>query len=137
LSDLFSGKGPELAILEKWFLYFYCLEEKMKMVSRIAFTVGLIASVLAIPAFAADRNVDVVNNTSKSIKGLYASRVNQSSWEENIVKGDPIGPGETQPVDVDDGSGACKFDFKAVFSDGTEAVNENVDVCQASSITYK
>jgi hypothetical protein len=107
------------------------------MISRASFIAGLIACVVAIPAFAADRNMDVVNNTQKSIKGLYASRVNLSSWEENIVKGDPIKPGETQPVNVDDGSGACKFDFKAVFSDGSEAVNENVDVCQASSITYR
>lgn len=93
--------------------------------------------IVSLPALAADRNVDVVNKTGKPITGFYASRVNQKSWEENIVKGDPIKPGETQPVDVDDSSGACKFDFKAVFADGTEAVNENVDVCSVSSVTYQ
>jgi hypothetical protein len=107
------------------------------MISRIAFAVGLIACVIAVSANAADRNVDLINKASKSIKGLYASRVSVNSWQENIVKGDPIKPGETQTVDVDDGSGACKFDFKAVFTDGSEAVNENVDVCQVTSITYQ
>jgi len=91
----------------------------------------------SLPAFAADRNVDVVNNSSKAITGFYASRTGLKSWEENIIKGDPIKPGETQPVDIDDGSGGCKFDFKAVFAGGREAVNENVDVCATSSVTYK
>ena len=91
----------------------------------------------AMPAFAADRNVDVVNDSSKTITGLYASRTKLNSWQENIIKGDPIKPGETQPVDIDDGSGGCKFDFKAVFADGREAVNENVDVCTITSVTYK
>jgi hypothetical protein len=112
--------------------------ERFEMVSRYALAAGAVFLLSgALPAFAADRNVDVVNESSKAIKGFYASRTGLKSWEENIIKGDPIKSGETQPVDIDDGTGGCKFDFKAVFADGHEAVNENVDVCAISSVTYK
>jgi len=100
----------------------------------------LLASVsvfAALPASAANRNVDIVNNSKKTIQAFYASRANLSSWQENIVKGDPIRPGETQPVDIDDGSGGCRFDFKVVFSDGEERISNNVDVCSVSTWTYR
>jgi hypothetical protein len=100
---------------------------------------GIVTGLLvaSLPAIAADRNVDIINNTKKTIQKFYASRTKLSDWQENILKGDPVKPGETQPIDIDDGSGSCKFDFKAVFADGTEAVNENVDVCSVSTITYQ
>ncbi|MEW6639445.1 MAG: hypothetical protein AB1586_03000 [Pseudomonadota bacterium] len=109
------------------------------MSARHALMAGVAVAVLVVslPAVAADRNVDVINNTKKTMKEFYASRTKLNSWQENIIKGDPIEPGETQPVDIDDGSGGCRFDFKAVFADGDEAINENVDVCSVSSVTYK
>ena len=109
------------------------------MIVRTALLSGLAASLLlaSFPAIAADRNVDIVNNTKKTLNEFYASRTNTNSWEENIVKGDPIAPGETQPVDIDDGSGGCRFDFKAVFSDGDEVIRKNIDVCSVSTMTYK
>ena len=104
----------------------------LKLAAVAALCVGT-----GIPAFAADRNVDVINNSKKVIKAFYASRANLKSWEENIIEGDPIEAGETQPVDIDDGTGGCKFDFKAVFDDGQEVFNENVDVCEVTSVTYR
>jgi hypothetical protein len=109
------------------------------MIVRIALMAGLVAGLFmtSLPAAAADRNVDIINNTKKTLKEFYASRVNKNSWEENILGGDSVEPGETQPVDIDDGSGGCRFDFKAVFSDGDEVINKNVDVCAVSTMTYK
>ena len=114
-------------------------EIRKVMISRSALVSGVavICCLVSLPAVAADRNVDVINNTQKKITGFYASRTKLKSWQENIVKGDPIDPGETQPVDIDDGSGGCHFDFKAVFADGDEAINEDVDVCSVNSVTYK
>ena len=103
---------------------------------QLCVAAGLLAA-LATPALSADRSVDIVNNSKKAIKAFYASRAKLDNWQENIVKGDPIGPGETQPVDIDDGSGGCRFDFKAVFSDGEERVSNNVDVCSVSKWTYR
>ncbi|MDH7794824.1 hypothetical protein QBC99_000887 [Beijerinckia sp. GAS462] len=110
------------------------------MIVRTALLSGFVAGLLlaSLPAaVAADRNVDIVNNTKKTLKEFYASRTNKNAWEENIIGDDPVKPGETQPVDIDDGSGGCRFDFKAIFSDGDEVINKNVDVCAVSTMTYK
>ena len=108
---------------------------KSKIV-KLCVATALLAAI-ATPTLSADRSVDIINNTKKSIKGFYASRANLSNWQENIVKGDPIAAGETQPVDIDDGSGGCRFDFKAVFADGEERISNNVDVCSVSKWTYR
>jgi len=39
-------------------------------------------------------------------------------------------------INIDDGSGYCQFDFKAVFDDGDELVRKKVDVCKISSYRY-
>ena len=91
----------------------------------------------AVSASAADRNVDIVNQTGQTMVHFYASNTGSDSWEEDILGHDKLANGDTQPVNIDDGSGACRFDFKAVFSDGTSSVRRGVDVCKVSSFTYQ
>ena len=95
------------------------------------------AAVLTAPAYAANRHVDIVNKTGKTLKHFYASTTGTDSWEEDILGRDVIADGETFDIDVDDGSGACKYDFKAVFENGASSVHNNVNVCQVSSFTYR
>ncbi|MBV9786292.1 MAG: hypothetical protein JO264_21025 [Acidisphaera sp.] len=102
-------------------------------------TASLTAALLAFTtgsAFAADRNVDIVNNTGQTMIHFYASNTGTNSWEEDILGHDKLASGDTQPIDINDGTGACKFDFKAVFADGSSSVRQNVDVCSISSFTY-
>ncbi len=91
----------------------------------------------AASASAADRNVDVVNQTGQTMVHFYASNTGTDSWEEDILGHDKLANGDTQPVNIDDGSGACRFDFKAVFADGSSSVRRGVDVCKVSSFTYR
>ena len=39
-------------------------------------------------------------------------------------------------INIDDGSGACLYDFKAVFEDGEELVRNGIDVCTTTTYTY-
>ena len=87
-------------------------------------------------AHAADRNVDIVNKTGRTMIHFYASKVGVDTWEEDILGNDKLDDGDTQPVDIDDGTGACKFDFKAVFAGGATLEKHNIDVCKISSYTY-
>ena len=102
---------------------------------------GLLLSALALgwgaPALAADRNVDIVNQTGRTMTHFYASSSNSDTWEEDILGHDKLASGDTQPVDISDGSGACKFDFKAVFSDGSSSVRKGINVCEVGSFTYQ
>ena len=40
-------------------------------------------------------------------------------------------------IDFDDGTGACIFDLKAEFRDGSSLVQSGVDVCRVSQVTFR
>jgi hypothetical protein len=88
-------------------------------------------------AQAANRHVDIVNKTGQTLTHFYASAVGVDNWEEDILGRDTIDQGETFDINIDDGSGACRYDFKAVFENGTELVKNNINVCSISSFTYR
>lgn len=87
-------------------------------------------------AQAADRTVRVFNKTKVPIYAFYASRTSTNDWEEDILGDDVIMPGESMLIDIDDGTGACKFDFKGEFADGDEVVKNNVDVCRVGEFSF-
>jgi len=87
-------------------------------------------------ALAADRKVKVINKTKTPIFGFYASRTSTNDWEEDILGDDVIMPGASMVIDIDDGSGACKYDFKGEFEDGDEVVKTNVDVCKIGEFSF-
>lgn len=96
----------------------------------------LLAVTSAPAAFAADRTVTVNNRSSYQIQEFYASNVGTNDWEEDILGVDVLAPGEAVDIDIDDGTGACRFDFRAVFVDGDEAVKKNVNVCEISEFDF-
>jgi hypothetical protein len=78
----------------------------------------------------------VVNNTPYTMTYFYASNVDRQVWEEDVLGSHVLEPGQEVNVDIDDGTGYCRFDLKAVF-DGIEApvVRHNLDVCSTLSWT--
>ena len=100
---------------------------------------ALIVTALSLPAFgarAADRNVDILNRTGLTMTKFYASVTRSNSWEENILGNDNLADGDTQSVDIDDGSGKCVFDFKAEFKGGATAEKRGINVCEISTFTF-
>ena len=63
-----------------------------------------------------DRWVVVVNDRSSDMVRLYAARATTDDWEENMLPR-PIRAGSKVRILFDDGTGACLFDFRAVFKD--------------------
>lgn len=82
-----------------------------------------------------DRTVQVINNSGLTITRFYGSNSGRSSWEEDILGDGVLPPGGAASINFNDGSGACSFDFKAVFADGSSVVESNVDVCRVSVVT--
>ncbi|CDP51194.1 hypothetical protein [Paradevosia shaoguanensis] len=87
-------------------------------------------------ANAIDRRVKIINNTGYTIEQFYASSVGQDSWEEDILGRDVLPSGSSVVINVDDGTGYCKYDFRAVFEDGDVLDKSNVNVCEIGSFTY-
>lgn len=87
-------------------------------------------------ALSADRSVEVVNKTGQTMTEFYASVTSTNSWEEDILEDDTLEDGDSVDVNVDDGSGKCIYDFRAVFESGAESVKRGVNVCQISTFTF-
>jgi len=87
-------------------------------------------------ASAEDRRVRIINETTHTIVRFYASNVGENSWEEDILGQAVLRPGQSVTINVDDGTGYCKYDFKAVFDDGDSLVRSSIDVCKISSYRY-
>jgi hypothetical protein len=85
---------------------------------------------------AQDRKVKIVNNTGYSITNFYGSNTGSDSWEEDILGKDILPPNESVVINFDDNSGYCMFDFRAIFEDGEEVIEEKIDVCKIGTFTY-
>ncbi|MCX5579489.1 hypothetical protein [Kaistia terrae] len=92
--------------------------------------------VLGGSASAENRKVKIINETSSDLNEFYASNVGSKDWEEDILGDDQVPAGGSIEINMDDGSGYCKFDFKGVFVDDSEVVEENVDVCEIGVVRF-
>lgn len=84
---------------------------------------------------AEDRQVRVVNETSHTLVSFYASNILRPGWKEDIFGLDTLAPGHSMRVNIDDGTGYCWFDLKALFADGSEEVRYAVNVCKIETQT--
>src|ERR1044071_1872350 len=82
-----------------------------------------------------DRRVRIINHASSSIYSFYASNVDTESWEEDILGEEVIPPGRSRLINIDDGTGHCYYDLKAVLSDGRKAIRRKFNVCTQASWT--
>jgi len=100
---------------------------------------GLVPVILltATSANALDRRVRIVNKTGYTIERFYASSVGQNSWEEDILGDDVLRSGSAVSINIDDGTGYCKYDFRAVFEDGDVLEKASVNVCETGTFTYE
>ncbi|KPD13566.1 hypothetical protein [Phaeobacter sp. 11ANDIMAR09] len=97
---------------------------------------AIVASTMAMPAAALDRRVTIINDTNFTIVRFYGSNKGTDSWEEDILGRDVLRPGQRVRIDFDDGTGYCKFDFKAVFDDDDVLVANDINVCKIGTYTY-
>lgn len=104
----------------------------------ISFMTAVVALVglAAAPALAQDRHVVLINETRHAIVAFYASNIGRDTWEENILGEDVLPVGQSVNINVDDGTDACLYDFKAVFDDGESLVRNRIDVCSISTYRY-
>ncbi len=78
---------------------------------------------------AANRHVLVSNQTGVTMVQFFASNISRSTWEEDILGANVLPSGRSVDINIDDGTGACLFDFKAVFADGDVVIENGYNVC--------
>ena len=89
----------------------------------------------ATQANAEDRRVKVINESSQPIVEFHASNSSKTNYEEDILGKRTIPPGQSLVINIDDGSGYCKYDFLTVMKSGQKIEKRGVDVCKVE--TYR
>lgn len=108
---------------------------KLSSIRLLAVSLFAFCSLSFSAAQAQNRHVLVINETSLTLTRFFASNIAQPGWQEDMLGLGVLGPGRYVDANIDDGSGYCHFDLKAVFSDGEEVIRYNVDVCSITSWT--
>ena len=83
-----------------------------------------------------NRRVRIHNSTGWTMLRFYASNVRTSDWEEDILGDDVLENNASIIMNIDDGSGACLFDFKAEFTNGQSLIRNNINVCEIADYYY-
>ncbi len=117
----------------------------------IAAALGTVSTAAAEPVIAGDkaavsapvqsrdgqnRRVRIHNNTGWTMLRFYASDSRVDDWEEDMLGRDVLAAGSSIMMNIDDGSGACLYDFKAEFTNGEVLTRFNVNVCQIADYYY-
>lgn len=104
-----------------------------KLTSALALTILALGTM---DAAALDRRVRINNASSYDIIEFYASNTGTNSWEEDILGRNILPAGHSVVINIDDGSGYCKYDFLAVFEDGEEVVAPDNNVCELAQFSF-
>lgn len=83
-----------------------------------------------------NRRVRIHNQTGWTMTHFYASDSRVSSWQEDMLGRSVLSAGRSVMMNIDDGSGACMYDFKARFTNGQELTRFGVNVCQIADYYY-
>jgi hypothetical protein len=83
-----------------------------------------------------NRRVRIHNQTGWTMLRFYASDSRVDSWEEDMLGRNVLSAGNSIMMNIDDGSGACLYDFKAEFTNGEVLTRMNVNVCQIADYYY-
>ena len=87
-------------------------------------------------AFAGAQDFVLVNKTGVEINAVYVSPSKSNDWEEDILGDDVLENGQNVRINIDDGSGACVYDFKAEFTNGQELTRSRINVCEIGEYSY-
>lgn len=113
------------------------------MIKSLGFATSVVAAVLvtatAGQAYAdadgLNRHVTLINRSHRAIAEFHASNIQATTWEEDILGHTVLLPGKSVVINLSDGTGSCRFDFKTVTKDGTTVYCRGINVCETSSYT--
>ena len=92
-------------------------------------------AVTAAPALASDEVLHINNRTGYTINEIYIAPTSTDNWEEDVMGEDALLTNTSVNIDFSRSEDTCKWDLKAVYDDGTNAVWKNIDLCKISTIT--
>lgn len=95
-----------------------------------------VATILVQSRDGQNRRVRVHNQTGWVMTHFYASDSRVDDWEEDMLGSSVLAAGSSVTMNIDDGSGACLYDFKARFTNGQELTRFRINVCEIADYYY-
>lgn len=87
-----------------------------------------IETVASRPSYSQNRDVRVHNQTGWTMTGLFVSA--GGGWTSNLLRSGSFGPGDSQVVTLDDGSGGCLYALRAEFDNRQSLQRSGIDACR-------
>ncbi len=87
------------------------------------------------PAPAQDLVFNLSNESSYDVIEFYASPVDVSDWEEDILGQDILESGYSIQITIADARSQCEYDLRFVFDDGDVVDRGAVDLCSTREYT--
>ena len=79
----------------------------------------------------------VHNRTSFPIVELYVSNSRHSTWEENVLAGNLLTPGNSSWIRFSGNHNGCLYDIRAKFNDGDSVEDYQVNLCEVSNVYFE
>lgn len=84
-------------------------------------------------ALAQNRVVTIINDTGVTMTHFYATNRDQRNWGRDWFGNAVLPSGNSVNLNIDDGTGYCIYDFRALFADGDEVTRYGFNVCELGS----
>ncbi|MEH1868407.1 MAG: hypothetical protein V7K69_25885 [Nostoc sp.] len=81
------------------------------------------------------RDFLIYNNNELEITALYVSSAKSRYWNDNILNSDIVN-GSFDMITFSNSSNQCKYDVKAIYSDGTYDLMYEANLCSTYGITF-
>ena len=107
---------------------------RLTLAATLAFpTLALLANA----AVAGKQDFIVHNLTGFSIIRLNVSSAGSNEWEEDVLRSDILGSGESVRVNFGGGTQDCVYDIRAIFSDGEAIEERRIDLCNTTDFSFR
>ena len=82
------------------------------------------------------RRLRIHNQTGWTMVGLQAAPARSRAWLPDVLGGGPVESGASRVAMIDDGAGACVYDFRASFANGQTLERAGVTVCEIADYYF-
>ena len=79
----------------------------------------------------------VSNHSALAMVNFYATNVDEQGWRSDLLGETVLVSGQSIDLTIDDGSGQCLYDFRAVFANGRVETAHSVNICQVHAYDYR
>ena len=83
-----------------------------------------------------NRAMNITNQTGVTMTYFQASSSSDEYWGPDRLGQAVLESGQFTTIHFNDGSSDCFYDFKAEFEDGDEVIDNKVNICEETGLTY-